>query len=226
MGLNLCVARTLQAQGDAAKKDDDLPIKKGTFIIGSYFNFSTLNTSRNRIKGFDTETSTIRLGGDVTTGKMFTDHWGFVVNLGYTSTSSSSPQVIGTGPNAVLYNLKTSQNDFKITPALRYYKPVGEGYYLFIQTAAQVSFGTLSSDEFDKNDNLIRYDFNTTGFGMGISPGLCYFMSKKLSTDISIGMIGFSILNGKDNYGNKTQITNFQSLFYQNSISLGFVFYL
>jgi hypothetical protein len=220
------MASSLRAQNDSTKSDDDVPIKKGTFILGSYFNFSVLNTSRDRARGFDTETSTTRLGGDVTMGKLFTDHWAWVLNFGYTSTSASNPQVVGTGASATLYNLKSEQNDFKITPSLRYYKAVGEGYYLFIQTSAQVTFGTLASDELDKNDLPIHYNFNTVGFGMGVSPGMCYFVSKKLSTDISIGMIGFSILNGKDNYGNKTQISNFQSLFYQNSISLGFVYYL
>src|SRR5579859_2909216 len=140
------------AQNEAAKADDDRPIKKGTFIVGSYFNFSVLNSSKDRVRGFDTETSTIRLGGDVTLGKLFTDHWAYVVNLGYTSTSSSAPQVVGNGPSAVLYNLKSDQNDFKVTPSLRYYKQVGDGYYFFIQTAVQVTFGSLASDELDKND--------------------------------------------------------------------------
>jgi hypothetical protein len=224
--VNLCCTSSGSAQDSELKSDTDAPIKKGTFIIGSYFNFSTLNTSRDRIKGFDTQTSNIRLGGDFTAGKMISNHWGFIVNLGYTSTSSSTPQVNGTGASAILYNLKSSQSDFVVMPALRYYKVVSDGYYLFIQTSAHFSFGSISSDEFDKNDNLVHYDFSTTGFGMGISPGLTYFMTKKLSTEISIGILGFSVLNGKDNYGNKTQTTNFQSLFYQNSVSLGFVYYL
>jgi hypothetical protein len=219
--LGVSVTLTM-AQDASGVQNNDGSIKKGTTIVGAYFNFSTLRTSKDKVKGIDTEASTIKLGGNLTAGKMISDHWGMLLNLGYTSTNSLTPTI----NNGTLYNLLDDRNDFIITPSMRYYKLINEGYYLFVQTSLSMSIGTLTTDEFDKNDNLIRYDYNTTGFGFGISPGLTYFMTKKLSTEIAIGVFGFSVYNGKDNYGNKTSTTNFQSLFYQNSVSLGFVYYL
>jgi len=205
---------------------NDGSIKKGTFVLGSYFNFSTVKTTKTRIRGFDAETSTVKLGGNVTVGTLTSNKWALLLNAGYTSTSTSTPQVIGTGNAATLVNLTSFQSDFAIAPSVRYYKFVSEGYYLFIQGATQFTFGTLALDEFDKFDNVVHYDFNTTGFGINLSPGFTAFLTKKLSTEIAIGVLGFSVYNGSDSKGNKTQTTSFQSLFYQNSVSLGFVYYL
>jgi hypothetical protein len=201
---------------------NDGSIKKRTTIIGAYFNFSTSNTTTVRVKGLTTTSSVIKLGGNVTAGKMISDHWGMLLNLGYESANITTPVVV----NGTLYNPINNRSDFIITPSFRRYKNVSEGIFLFIQTSVMMSIGTLTADEFDKNDQLIRYTFNTTGFGAGISPGITYFMNKKLSTEIAIGVIGFSVYNGKDNLGNTTQTNGFQSLFYQNSVSLGFVYYL
>ena len=200
---------------------NDGVIKKGTRLIGSYFNFSTSSTIKNKVKGIDTESSLIRLGGNFTVGKMLSDRWGLLLNAGFISTKSSTPQVI----SGTLYNLGENKGDFTIAPSLRYYMLVSEGYYFFIQSTVFASTGTLTVDELDKNDNIVRYSYKTNGIGMGISPGITYFMTRKLSTEISIGVVGYSVYNGKDDFGNKTQTSTFQSLFYQNSVSLGFVYY-
>jgi hypothetical protein len=217
---------SLQRVGAQEAPANDASIKKGTVIVGSYFNFSAVNASKDRVNGFDTKSSTIKLGGNLTFGKMVSNKWGLLLNAGYTSSSATTPITVGQGNNATVYNLSTFQSDFAIAPSLRYYKFVSEGYYLFVQTSAQFTFGTLSLDDFDKSNVLVHYNFNTHGFGMGISPGLTYFMTKKLSTEIAIGVLGFSSFNGKDDKGNTTQTTVFQSFFYQNSVSLGFVYYL
>jgi hypothetical protein len=201
---------------------NDGSIKNGTTIIGAYFNFSTSKTSTVRVKGLTTESSVDKLGGNVTAGKMVSDHWGLLLNLGYSSANTVTPTVV----NGTLYNPVNDRSDFIISPSVRHYRNVAEGIYIFIQGSVTFSKGTLTADEFDKFDQLVRYDYNTTGFGMGISPGVTYFLNKKLSTEIAIGVIGFSVYNGKDSLGNTTQTNGFQALFYQNSVSLGFVYYL
>jgi hypothetical protein len=205
-----------------ADADDDRSIKKGTTIIGAYFNFSTSKTTTVRVKGLTTESSVDKLGGNATFGKMVSDHWGLLLNLGFENSNTVTPTVV----NGTLYNPINDRNDFIITPSVRHYRNVAEGIYVFIQGSMTFSKGTLTADEFDKFDQLIRYNYNTTGFGMGISPGVTYFLNKKLSTEIAIGVIGFSVYNGKDSLGNTTQTNGFQALFYQNSVSLGFVYYL
>jgi hypothetical protein len=202
--------------------DNNGQIIKGTRLIGSYFNFSTSNTTKTKVKGVDTESSQIKLGGNITVGKMLSNHWGLLLNAGFVSSKTSTPQLI----NGSLHNLEDNRSDFTIAPSLRYYKFVSEGYYLFVQYTVFASAGTLVSDELDKSDNVLRYTYKTKGLGMGISPGFTYFMTNKLSTEISIGVLGYSALNGKDAFGNKTQVKAFQSLFYQNSVSLGFVLYI
>lgn len=210
-----------QGQDNELEKDTDHLIKKGTTFLGSYFNFSNTTTSVNRVKGVDTQSSTIKLGGNATAGRMLSDHWGLLLNIGYVSSQTTTPAVV----NATLYSLKETKSDFTIAPSVRYYQFVSEGIYFFLQGTVFISAGTQDTNEFDKNDNLVTYSFKTNGFGMGISPGVSYFLSKKLSTEISIGVLGFGTLSGKDVLGNTTQTNTFQSLFYQNSVSLGFVFY-
>ena len=197
-------------------------ITKGTTLAGSYFNFSTSNTTKTKVKGSVTESSLSKFGANFTVGKMISDNWGFLLNAGFSSMKSSTPDIV----NGVLYNLQESRNDYYIAPTFRYYRPISEGYFFFVQTSVLLSLGTLITDEFDKNDNLIRYSYNTHGYGFSISPGFTYFMTKKLATEISIGVLGYSSLNGKDDLGNTTHTSNLQFLFYQNSVSLGFVFYL
>lgn len=60
---------------------------------------------------------------------------------------------------------------------------------------------------------------------MKISPDISYFMTDRLSTEISIGILGYSKFSGEDDVGNKTETLTFQSLLYLDPISLGFVYY-
>ena len=208
-----------------AQTPEDQPndgiIKKGTWLAGSYFNFSNSTTSKNRVFANDTESSQIKLGGNVTGGKMISDHWAFLLNLGYVSSKSVTPATL----NGTTYNLGDERSDLFIAPSFRYYQLMSEGTYFFVQGIVYTSFGTLNVDEFDRNNLVTTYNFNTNGLGFNISPGITYFMTKKLSTEIAIGILGYSILKGSDEFGNKTETDTFQFLFYQNSVSLGFVFY-
>lgn len=209
------------AQDPLKEEPNNGVIKKGTLYAGAYFSFSTTNSTTTRVKAIDTETSFIRLGGNFTVGKMLSDHWGIHLNVGFSDTRTKIPQVV----NTVLYNLEEKQSSFFISPALRHYRLVTEGIYVFFQAYGYLSSGTIVTNEFDKNDNLVTYSYRTNGYGAGISPGFTYFTSKHLSTEISIGVVGFTVLNGKDDLGNTTKTTTIQSLFYQNSVSLGFVYY-
>lgn len=123
------------------------------------------------------------------------------------------------------YEVNDERTDFLIAPAVRYYALVSEGTYFFVQGTIFVSRGTMQSQEFDAGQ-IVNLNFKTNGFGVNISPGISYFMTDKLSTEISIGILGYSLFTGEDALGNKTETVTFQSLLYLNSISLGFVYYL
>jgi hypothetical protein len=210
------------AMGQAALVDSEQSIRKGKTFVGTYFNFSIANTTKNKVAGVDTNSDQIKLGGNVTGGKMLSDHWGVLLNLGYTETNTTTPLVV----SGVAYNAKDKRSDYTIAAAVRYYKLISEDTYFFLQGGALLSKGTLDTDELDRSSVLQTYSYKTTGYGVGISPGFSYFMTDKLSTEISIGLLGYSVFNGKDEFGNTTQTTTFQSLLYLNSVSLGFVFYL
>ena len=124
------------------------------------------------------------------------------------------------------YLFEDKRVDYVIAPSIRYYKLISEATYFFLQGTVFVSRGTSESDELDNNNNIVQLNFKTRGLGVSISPGFSYFMTKKLSTEIAIGVLGYSILHGEDGLGNKTDTKTFQSLLYLNSISLGFVYYL
>lgn len=121
--------------------------------------------------------------------------------------------------------MNDERTDFLIAPAVRYYALVSEGTYFFVQGTIFVSRGTMQSQEFDAGQ-IVNLNFKTNGFGVNISPGISCFMTDKLSTEISIGILGYSLFTGEDALGNKTETVTFQSLLYLNSISLGFVYYL
>ncbi len=197
-------------------------VGKGRTLIGSYFNFSIANTTRDRKTGVDSRSDQSKLGGNITGGKMLSDHWGLLLNVGYNETSTSTTATVA----AVNYDIKDKRVDYTIGAAVRYYKLISEATYFFVQGGVQFSKGTLDTDEFDKTNTLVTYSYKTTGYGVGISPGFSYFMTDRLSTEISIGLLGYSVYYGEDGSGNTTQTNNFQSLLYLNSVSLGFVFYL
>lgn len=196
-------------------------IRKGRVLLGTYFNFSVATVEKTRTARIDTKSDVLDAGINITVGKMLSDRWGILIIGGYSQSSTTTPLTIGGNS----FKLEDSKEDYTIAPAVRYYALISEATYFFIQGTVFLSRGTASTDEFNGTgiDNL---KFKTHGFGVGISPGISYFMTNKLSSEISIGVLGYSIFSGEDDLGNKTEARTFQSLLYLNSVSLGFVYYL
>jgi hypothetical protein len=190
-------------------------------LLGSYFSFSASTVEKTRSSGLNTQSDVIAAGINITGGKMISDHWGVLLMAGYRQSSTSTPINAGT----VSTVFEDTREDYIISPAIRYYKLISDATYFFVQGNIFVSRGSSSTDEFDGTQK-VTINLNTQGFGFGISPGFSYFMTDKLSTEISIGILGYSILKGEDDQGNKTEARTFQSLLYLNSVSLGFVYYL
>ncbi len=212
------VGRAQEAKEEAA---EDLSIRKGKVLLGSYFNFSASTIEKTRTSGINTNTDAIVAGINITVGKMLSDHWGILLIGGYRQSSSNTPVTVG----AISTTFEDFKEDYSIAPSVRYYKLISDATYFFIQGSISYSKGTASSDEFN-GTNKVNIKLNTHGYGVGISPGFSYFMTNKLSTEISIGLLGYSIYSGEDKQGNKTDVKTFASLLYLNSVSLGFVYYL
>ncbi len=219
----LVLATVYVANGQEAKEEppSDLSIRKGKVLLGSYFDFSKSTIDRSRVGRSNTSTDVLSVGINITGGKMLSDHWGLLLIAGYSQSSKVTPFTVGT--NSFTFEERTE--DYSFAPAVRYYKLIGDATYFFVQGGILFSRGNSQADEFD-GTSIVQLDFKTTGFGAGISPGFSYFMTDKLSTEISIGLLGYSIFTGEDDKGNKTVSKTFQSLLYLNSVSLGFVYYL
>ena len=211
-----------KAQDTQTDSTSEAYISKGKILISSIFNFSFTNTANNRTTGVNYESKQSQLGGYVGVGKMFSDHWGVLIDLGSISTTTSTPTWI----NGALDNLSVQKIDYSLVPMIRYYKSIDESVYFFVQAAAAASVGTLESNELSLNNKVVHYSFSTHGYNVGISPGFSYFINSKLSSEMAIGLIGYSYYHGSDNLGNNIKTTSAQSLIYLNSISLGFVLYL
>lgn len=219
--LALFFSQACFAQDTMDEPVEELSIRKGKVLLGSYFSFSASTVEKTRASGLNTESDVIAAGINITGGKMISDHWGLLLMAGYRQSSTSTPISAGT----VSTVFEDTREDYIISPAVRYYKLISDATYFFVQGNIFVSRGSSSTDEFDGTQK-VTINLNTQGFGFGISPGFSYFMTDKLSTEISIGILGYSILKGEDDKGNKTEAKTFQSLLYLNSVSLGFVYYL
>lgn len=213
----------LAADGQTSPTDStsDASIRKGKVLIGTYFDFSLSAVTKTRVNRLDTKSDVLQAGINITGGKMLSDRWGILISVGFNQASTSTPLTIG--GNSIVFDEK--KQDYTLAPSIRYYKLIGDATYFFLQGTFLFSRGTSEVDEFD-GTNVVQLNFKTQGYGVGISPGLSFFMTDKLSTEIAIGLLGYGVISGEDDKGNKTEAKIFQSLLYLNSVSLGFVYYL
>ena len=214
------VCQTVPEEPEPAEEPS---IKKGKVLLGTYFDFSAATVNKTRVGRQNTKSDILRIGVNLTAGKMLSDRWGLLVSAGYEQSTTSTPITL---PGGSSFTFEDRSLNYSIIPSVRYYTLIGDATYFFIQGSVSISRGTSESDEGDGNGNIIQLNFKTTGFGVGVSPGLSFFMTKKLSTELAIGLLGYSIVSGEDDKGNKTEARTFQSLLYLNSVSLGFVYYL
>ncbi len=215
----MAVDLPLRAQG-SAEAVEEKSVKKGKVLLGTYFSFSSATIERTRAIRPYTETDALGTGINITVGKMLSDHWGLSLIAGYDRESKTTPSPVGS------LVFKQINESYSIAPAVRYYAEIGDATWFFVQGGFFVSRGKSSEDEPDGSGGIVTVNLETKGFGVGLAPGISYFMTRKLSTEISIGVLGYSIISGEDDSGNKTVYKTFESLLYLNSVSLGFVYYL
>ncbi len=211
---------SLNAQDTTAT--EKLSIRKGKVLLGTYFEFQAGTVEKTRVNRPGTNTDVLSASINITAGKMLSDKWGILLLAGYSQTDIATP-IPGSPTGA---NLATYAESYSIAPAVRYYAPISEEVWFFMQGAAFISRGKSSEDEIVPGSGITTVKLNTRGWGFGISPGISYFLTDKLSSEISIGLLGYSELSGNDGNGNETTARTFQSLLYLNSVSLGFVYYL
>ena len=205
---------------------NDGVIKKGTKIVGTFFNFGNTYNTTNLINNVKTGTQSLTLGGNVTGGYMISNRIAAIINIGVSSvkTTNFDEKTLLSG-DAV--NQDINKINYTFTGSLRYYKLVSEGNYFFMQLSGQYVFGSETRNETDivKNTQISSYSYNNTGGGLSLNPGFTSFISRKLAAEISIGVLGYTLITGADKRGDVTTNGGFQFLLYQNSVNLGFVYY-
>jgi len=210
--------------------DQDEPndgvIKKGTRLVGTFFNFGNTYNTTNLINNVKTGTQSLTLGGNVTGGYMVSNHLAVIVNIGVSNvkTTNFDEKTLASG-DAV--NQDIDKINYTFTGSLRYYKLVSEGNYFFMQLSGQYVFGSETRNETDvvKGNQISAYSYNDVGGGVSLNPGFTSFISRKLAAEISIGVLGYNLVTGTDKRGDATTNGGFQFLLYQNSVNLGFVYY-
>ena len=117
---------------------------------------------------------------------MLSDHWGLLLSVGYLKSAVSTPITF----NGTLYSVEDNRLEYSIAPAVRYYSMINEATYFFLQGTVFLSRGTSDADELDNNNKIVQLNSKTSGFGVSISPGISYFLTKQLTTEIAIGVLG------------------------------------
>jgi hypothetical protein len=157
---------------------------------------------------------------------MISNRLAAIINIGVSSvkTTNFDEKTLLSG-DAV--NQDINKINYTFTGSLRYYKLVSEGNYFFMQLSGQYVFGGETRNETDvvKNTQISSYSYTNTGGGVSLNPGFTSFISRKLAAEISIGVLGYTLITGTDKRGDVTTNGGFQFLLYQNSVNLGFVYY-
>ncbi|HSZ72927.1 MAG TPA: hypothetical protein VK750_09640 [Cytophagaceae bacterium] len=204
---------------------NDGVIKKKTRFVGTFFNFGNTFNTESTVNGVKSGTSAVTYGGNITAGSMLSNHWAAIANVGISNVTTITYDY-KTNAAGDVFDLNSQKINYTFTGSMRYYKLVSEGNYFFLQFSGQYLFG--SDNRVSTNNTKgtqTNNNYNDIGGGISINPGFTAFISKHLAAEISIGVLGYSFLNGKDAYGNTSTTGGFQFLFYQNSVNLGFVYY-
>ena len=88
-------------------------------------------------------------------------------------------------------SLKTGS--FLVQPLVRKYWGLTDNFFFFGQAAVPLAFGKETTEE-----NNVKTDVKTTKYGVAISPGIDYFLSKNFSIEASVGLVGWTAVKPKD----------------------------
>ena len=205
---------------------NDGVIKKGTILIGTFFSFGNTFNTELKANNVKSGVQSLTLGTNITSGYMISNKWAALLNIAFTHTKTTNFDV-STSVSGDPINQYVNRTNYIFTSGMRYYMPVSEGNYFFLQWTGQFTFGNDTRTEINitKNTQVGYNMFNDMGGGIYFNPGFTSFISKKLAAEISIGVLSYSIIQGKDPNGDTTLSGGFQFLLYQNSANLGFVYY-
>ena len=194
-------------------------LEQGNVSLGGSFSFSTRNI-------YDDNPS-----GDV---NINSNGFSFRPRIGYLV---SDRAIFGLGFEVYTHSNDIQENSltrkynttsFSVEPFYRYYFSVGDKFGLFLHSA--VSYGFSKTKNSETND-LGTSETAITGrrFGLGVWPGINYFINNKWAVEAGFGGIGYSIAKNKsdgETSDAESKMNGFHANFGISSFSLGVKFFL
>lgn len=108
-----------------------------------------------------------------------------------------------------------------------YYIDISKRIKIFVEANASLSLGTTTNKSTINQQNKPTISENITAISASISPGIAFFISKKVAFEINIGNLFFSSSNGKRNnvvFENENRNTNYGFDFNRFTFGLSYFF--
>lgn len=216
---------------------------KGTFMPGLSINYNYSKNDRQDVTNDAYTNSTIKrnnIYSNINLGYFVKDNLAMGILTGYQRTTYNNNNFSSNNSNT--YNSTSNSNQiinyFFIGIFARYYKMINNSKFgIFIQANSQYQNGnetttnnntTTNYTSTSQTSELTSQKSNT--FSVGISPGIVYFINKKIGIETRFGNIGYGISNTKPLSNSKRSISEhnegFDANFSSSTLQLGVNFYL
>ena len=170
-------------------------IERGKLFIGGSIGFITSGGSSESIVG-----STTTIVDDVSVfgfniipriGYMITENIGAGLGIGYDFTKTTIPDAFDNGTD--LFDQVTKSGTFSVSPFVRYYKNVGEKFYLFGELGFPINTGSQKDLMWNENmDGVVDSDVKNSSisYGFGLGLGANYFISDNIALEAGFNILG------------------------------------
>ncbi|WP_420571472.1 outer membrane beta-barrel protein [Kordia sp.] len=169
---------------DDENQSDKLTFEKGTQFVNLSLSLGTSDSNFiSETQNFDTKRTHYNINSSYSYA--ISDNFFIGLGLGYSHViqeqDDRSDQV----------DFESKNNTYRIFPYVRYYKGIGKKLAFFIQGETRFSF---SKTELENEG-----DWRTKNLFIGVRPGLTLILNKNLALETSIGSLGYSSSDSKNN---------------------------
>ncbi len=206
LGLLVVFAVTANAQNEEKSlitESGNAKIQKGKIFVGGMLGFNTSGGSTSTINGgTTTETEGVSTFGFRLIPQaafMITDNIGAGMGLGYNYSKTTTPDFFDNG-NAQFEQVETA-GTFIISPFARYYKGLGDKFYLFGELTIPIGLSNnkqlMWNDQFDGTTD---YDgeISSTYIGVDLGLGANYFVSDNVALELMFNIFGANYTSNKN----------------------------
>ena len=163
----------------------------GRMFLGGMASFSSTTGKTTTTFGtttVSTDAPKVTQGGIMPTfGYFVTDNVVAGVGVGYSSTTSET-----SGTNS---SDTRAQGDFNVMPYVRYANKIGDKLLLWGELNVPISSGTAKRTQVNTiGGTTITTETTsaTSGFGVGVQPGLTFFLADNFAIEAKFGRLGYS----------------------------------